>query len=502
MNNVLTQNFKPNLLIDEFLPESQPFAEPYSCPLCEGILFESVIDKCGHSFCKECSETLLKQTSKCPFSNTDLNPPLSYNLIVNNVLDKQKVYCKNKNNNCDWIGKLSERKEHILNECPKQIISCEFSECTQKGFRIDMKEHIKNCPFKIIECEYCKEKINLKDIQNHYKICNNFPVECSYKCGKKIPLNELNNHIETECDLAETNCPFNIVGCEYYDIRKNVKEHLNICLEKHLKMLTNKINDLNNIINNQSNTINNLNNEINNIKNEINTIKEINTNQFNELINNFNFLNSNLNNFREFIIIPKSNFVPNFYDKKLTNEDVFELDRENFTIMKNTQNYGWYGISSEYLFEKNLNLSSNNSLTKSSMININNNNLDVIIINMKILNTQNSCVMFGLTWSEKESPIETGFYSQTTEENKSIIFYCFNSAIYFKGIVTFAFESDKKCNDGEIITMIVCHSKGTVEFKKNGKLIHEPFPIGNFDMMKIRACVDLCDYGDKVIFLR
>jgi hypothetical protein len=50
--------------------------------------------------------------------------------------------------------------------------------------------------------------------------------------------------------------------------------------------------------------------------------------------------------------------------------------------------------------------------------------------------------------------------------------------------------------------MIVCHSKGTVEFKKNGKLIHEPFPIGNYDMTKIRACVDLCDYGDKIVFLR
>jgi hypothetical protein len=501
MNDVLKKNFKPNLLIDEFLPESQPFAEAYSCPLCEGILYESVIDKCGHSFCKECSETLLKESSKCPFTNLELNPPLSFNLIVNSILDKQKVYCKNKNEKCDWIGKLSERKEHIQNDCPKQIIECEFSpDCTQKGFRIEMKEHIKNCPFKIIECEYCKEKINLKDSQNHYKICKNFPIECSNKCGKKIPLNELNNHIETECDLAETNCPFNLVGCEFYDLRKKVKEHLNSNLEKHLKMLTDKIKDLNEIISNQENTINNLNIEINDLKNEIHGDKNINNNQLNDLINNFNMLNNNLCNLREFIIIPKSNFVPNFYDKTLIRNDVFELDRDNFTIMKNTQNYGWYGISSEYLFEKNINISGNNSLTKSSMIEFNN-NLDVIIINMKILNTQNSCVMFGLTWSENESPIENGFYSQTNEENKSIVFYCFNSAIYFKGIVNVAFENDKKCNEGEIITMIVCHSKRNIEFKKNGKLIHV-FDIGNCDMMKIRACVDLCDYGDKIIFLR
>ena len=45
MNDVLSKKFPPNLTIDEFIPECKPFAEPYSCPLCEGILFESVIDK-------------------------------------------------------------------------------------------------------------------------------------------------------------------------------------------------------------------------------------------------------------------------------------------------------------------------------------------------------------------------------------------------------------------------------------------------------------------------
>ena len=42
--------FPSNLKIDEFVPEWPPLAEPYSCPLCEGILYESVIDKCGHIF--------------------------------------------------------------------------------------------------------------------------------------------------------------------------------------------------------------------------------------------------------------------------------------------------------------------------------------------------------------------------------------------------------------------------------------------------------------------
>ena len=95
MNNVLTQHFVPNLTINEFLDECKIFVDSYSCPLCEGILLESVIDKCGHSFCKECMNTLLKETSKCPFTNNELKPPLSLNIIVNSVIEKQKVYCKN-----------------------------------------------------------------------------------------------------------------------------------------------------------------------------------------------------------------------------------------------------------------------------------------------------------------------------------------------------------------------------------------------------------------------
>ena len=55
LNNVLSQKFKPNLTIDEFLEECQKYIESYSCPLCEGILFESIFDNCGHSFCKNCS---------------------------------------------------------------------------------------------------------------------------------------------------------------------------------------------------------------------------------------------------------------------------------------------------------------------------------------------------------------------------------------------------------------------------------------------------------------
>ena len=56
MNNVLAKKYLPKLVLEEFVEECKIFVEEYSCPLCEGILFNSVIDRCGHSFCKECIE--------------------------------------------------------------------------------------------------------------------------------------------------------------------------------------------------------------------------------------------------------------------------------------------------------------------------------------------------------------------------------------------------------------------------------------------------------------
>ena len=52
-------------------------------------------------------ETLIKEEALLD----NLNPPFSSNIVVNTMIEKQKVYCKNKKNGCPWIDKLSERKK-------------------------------------------------------------------------------------------------------------------------------------------------------------------------------------------------------------------------------------------------------------------------------------------------------------------------------------------------------------------------------------------------------
>ena len=495
MNDVLSKKYPPNLTIDEFIPECKPFAEPYSCPLCEGILYESVIDKCGHSFCLECSNNLLKETQKCPFSNLALSPPFAMNIVVNTVLEKQIVYCRNKSLGCEWQGKLGERKTHLNYECLKETISCEYApDCKEKDMRENILNHIKTCPYRLVQCEYCDETMTFENLEYHNKVCPNIPVECSNKCGKKIPMNKLKYHLEEECDNTVVECPFNLVGCEYYDLRLKLKPHLEQDLERHLRMLTDKIHKLEKGLNEANSRIEELNNENNLLKKNIQILNEQIINNKNEVNNSLNIITARMNFNKKYLSIYQSNFVPNFFDNKLSQENIFFLDKQNFIIKKSSKNLGWYGLSSQVLFNVNNSISS-------SLIGFNDEQ-DVIIINMKINNTINSCIMFGITWSNEANPVEKGFYSFTNDTNKSLMFYCFNSAIYHKGVVMVSNPKEKKCYDGEVITMIIIKSKNTVQFRKNGKPVFDAINIPGLNQSLIRAAVDMSDFDDEVEFLR
>ena len=495
MNDVLSKKYPPNLTIDEFIPECKPFAEPYSCPLCEGILYESVIDKCGHSFCLECSNNLLKETQKCPFSNLALSPPFAMNIVVNTVLEKQIVFCRNKSLGCEWQGKLGERKTHLNYECLKETISCEYApDCKEKDLRENILNHIKTCPYRLVQCEYCDETMTFENLEYHNKVCPNIPVECSNKCGKKIPMNKLKYHLEEECDNTVVECPFNLVGCEYYEIRLKLKPHLEQDLERHLRMLTDKIHKLEKGLNEANSRIDELNNENNLLKKNIQILNEQIINNKNEVNNSLNLITARMNFNKKYSPIYQSNFVPNFFDNDLSQENIFFLDKQNFIIKKSSKNLGWYGLSSKILFNVNNSISS-------SLIGYNDEQ-DIIIINMKINNTINSCIMFGITWSNEQNPVEKGFYSFTNDKNKSLMFYCFNSAIYHKGVVMVSNPKEKKCYDGEIITMIIKKSKNTVQFRKNGKPVFDAINIPGLNQSLIRAAVDMSDFDDEVEFLR
>jgi hypothetical protein len=511
MNNVLSKKFRPKLLLNEFLEECQIFIQEYSCPLCEGILIDSVIDKCGHSYCRECIETLLKESNLCPYTNTPITSgnsstgqeQLSANIVVNSVIEKQKVYCKNKVSDCEWTGKLLERKNHLQYDCEKELVECEYSnECNIKVQRDHLQEHLKDCPFRIVVCHHCQNQINFNKVEEHYKACSEFPLKCRNNCGEMIPTSKMTIHLECQCLNSIVECPFLVVGCEFLDTRRELKIHLNENLEEHLKLISQKMKNMEDIILNQKSKIENL----ESVNEKITSQLEFTNNNIQksqeEMVSSINLLSKKIESMKLYSTIPQSNFLPNFFDSNYSNMNsnelykIFKINDENYCITKIQENYGWYGISSQ-----NLDLSLRSNLNQSISNPLN----GKFIINMKILKSQTSCIMFGISFSNHKSPLKNGFYNSTENENYSYMFYAYNSSLYIGGRSMTQQGLTSSCAEGDVITLIVETFQNTISFRKNGNLVIEPFEVkmlaSEEAKKNLKVCVDFCENSDSIMFL-
>ncbi len=224
--------FIKQLDITDFVAESQPVVLYYKCPLCDGVYYHPMVDSCGHVFCKTC---LLKQidiSPKCPFTGNDLT---DYNKIdiISNILNNQRVYCRNRKLNCDWMSKLSDLESHLEKECPKQTIQCKYKKCTHPISREEFDEHLKACDYRVVNCEFCTTEIPHTDIKSHQDECPLFKVKCPQLCGIEIIRKDLDEHKVTDCLNTVTVCPFKDIGCDSVITKKSMDEYLKMNTNKH-----------------------------------------------------------------------------------------------------------------------------------------------------------------------------------------------------------------------------------------------------------------------------
>jgi hypothetical protein len=504
MNNMLTITYPSNLKLSDFKSEMQEIISEYSCPLCEGILIDAVIDPCGHSFCFSCSDILLKNYKSCPFSNKQLkNNLLIRNSVVNNILDKQIVYCSNKHLNCEWSGKLSTRKDHILFECQKAKISCRFN-CGNFFERELLKKHEESCDLRMEQCQFCETLIKSFELKQHYEnSCFNYPKKCS--CGMSIPLSKMSDHLENLCEDKIITCPFSNIGCFFKDYRKSMKIHFVDKQEYHLNLLTKKIQHQEDIINNQNSIISKQSEQIDLLKLDLLNMNANFNKKIEDLFESIKIMNRNITKINDYSVVQQSNICENnyykndiisndlninefsflniSYDYKNKIESVFSLN-DNY-LTKIVENYGWYGVCFE-IGEFSL-------------------NNDKVIINTKLIKSVNNCYMIGICFENIDNLIVGGFYKNTSID--SVMFFSYNGFIYKKGLVhKKRFENGKQINslinENDILTMIVEFDKDKVEFKINGNFIDELCDLKlkeRRDLLKI--CIDMVDNQDKIKFI-
>jgi hypothetical protein len=228
-------SFEKQLDLSMFLVESQEIVRDYICPLCEGVLKDPIIDQCSHVFCKNCIEKHLQKNKSCPSNPSLILEPNRLNTIkfVTQILERQMMYCPNKEKNCNWTGKLGSLDQHIQNECMKNPVICGNLGCDQKILKEGLEDHMKICDYRTINCPDCNINIPFILQSNHTKECLKYKIKCPGNCGEFVQRQNIDKHLKQECNNTNVDCQYNKYGCDTIVRRKDLNEHYRTASESH-----------------------------------------------------------------------------------------------------------------------------------------------------------------------------------------------------------------------------------------------------------------------------
>ena len=218
---------------------------PDKAPLCDrcGRITYTVHQAtcCGAYFCESCGESCKVAQSTyrtCPKCFKNLGQ-ISYDYNETQKRTHFEVYCRNKRAGCQHKDEIRCMDQHLVS-CSYEKVSCKHEKCNQKVFRKDLQYHHENCPSRIVQCQYCKDRLRAAHLEkyHYYNGCQDFPKECPNKCGTKVTDRELSKHKET-CTHEPLGCLLNKYGCTQTVARHHMTQH--VLDYKHIELLIKEI---------------------------------------------------------------------------------------------------------------------------------------------------------------------------------------------------------------------------------------------------------------------
>ena len=213
------RGYKTELLKEELPSYLRSFVV---CNSCEGLLRKA----CGVGdpqklVCLVCAD---KNNSNA-FAASD---EAVGNLVIN---------CPLKSRACSWEGNISLIETH-MDSCDYFNIECELS-CGVVLHRIDMESHLtKECPDRLVICNYCLENSKFKDTLSHEEVCRHLPLECVNNCGDKLIRMDMQLHTEGQCPNTLVACTYTNYGCNVKLMRKDLGTHNKENRLEHIEMKT------------------------------------------------------------------------------------------------------------------------------------------------------------------------------------------------------------------------------------------------------------------------
>jgi len=185
------------------------------CKICHFPSREPRLSECcGHTFCKSCIDYAKKATGFyqrliCPVCR-DEDFTSFHNKQNERAIKSLYVFCSNKERGCKWQGELNNISDHLKSSdgCPFEEAACS-NNCENVLQRKFLNDHLVNeCPRRKVDCQYCHIIDEFRYIEgDHIEKCPKYPLPCPNNCGIfDIPREDVDNH-QKICPLEEMDCP-------------------------------------------------------------------------------------------------------------------------------------------------------------------------------------------------------------------------------------------------------------------------------------------------------
>lgn len=195
-------------------------ASDLTCAICLGVLCEPV--QCnggGHLYCRECITPVAKHMgARCPVGGDSCKPLTTKTLLVvpaviRNILNAVEIKCPQK---CvAWSGTYESLKQHLF-----------------------------VCPYRKVQCGWCKAHMEYNVMFKHETVCNKRSVNCDF-CEESLRAEQLDIHVNEYCKRN----PFRMIKCLCGEtvLMKEHEEHMIANAAKHVVLMNKYVKTVSNI---------------------------------------------------------------------------------------------------------------------------------------------------------------------------------------------------------------------------------------------------------------
>jgi len=229
-----------------------PFPEEVQseCSICIMILNDpQIVTCCGHRFCQQCIGKVGRRGSigLCPLCKSQQIQYFPDKTLARQI-NQRKVYCPLRNDGCMWTGELNKVTDHLdvhesggnAQPCLFFPVPCEY--CGEYVRRHKTTAHQASCSSRPTNCKFCDEEVSNDFLKDHYKRCTACPVYCTnLQCSEIMTRFTLKWYHLDHCKWSLVDCKFKDAGCNARIYRKDMEEHLQSNMEKHLDLLSQEL---------------------------------------------------------------------------------------------------------------------------------------------------------------------------------------------------------------------------------------------------------------------